>query len=141
MDHAFGHFPTVFVRLTGRNGVVRELNAALDISAEYCVLPPVDAYMLGYQEAANNDPVAPAANTIDYLSYEGVAKAALIVIGGVELGGMRFRNIEFVADDLPQMTRFDALLGRSLLQFLRLDLDYANGRVAIETSQKRVAES
>lgn len=140
MDHAFGRFPTVFVRLTGRNGVVRELNAVLDISAEYCVLPPVDAYNLGYQEAANNDPVVPAANTIDYLSYEGVAKAALIVVAGVELGGMRFRNVEFVAHDLPQQTRFDVLLGRSLLQFLRLDLDCANGRVGIETSQKRDAD-
>jgi predicted aspartyl protease len=128
------------VRLTGRNGLVRELNAVLDVSAEYCVLPPVDAYNLGYQEAFNNDPVVPAANTIDYLSYEGIAKAALVVIAGVELGGIRFRDVEFVAHDLPQQTRFDVLLGRSLLQFLRLNLDYPNGRVAIETSQKRVAD-
>lgn len=141
MDHTFGHFPTVFVRLTGRNGFVRELNAVLDVSAEYCIIPPVDAYNLGYPEAANNDPVAPAANTIDYLSYEGIAKAALIVIAGVELGGMRFRNVEFVAHDLPQQTRFDVLLGRSLLQFLRLDLDYAKGQVAIETSQRRAADA
>ena len=141
MDHAFGHFPAVFVRLTGRNGFVRELNAVLDISAEYCVLPPVDAYNLGYQEAANNDPVVPASNTIDYLSYEGVAKAALIVVDGVELGGMHFHNVEFVAHDLPQGTRFDVLLGRSLLQFLKLDLDYTNAKLAIETSQKRGADA
>jgi hypothetical protein len=140
VDHSFGRFPTVFVRLTGRNGLVRELNAVLDISAEYCIHPPVDAYNLGYQEAANNDPVVPAANTIDYISYEGVAKAALIVIAGVELGGMRFKNVEFVAHDLPQRTRFDVLLGRSLLQFLKLDLDYGIGKIAIEESQKRVTD-
>ncbi|MDG6924246.1 MAG: hypothetical protein JRN67_13265 [Nitrososphaerota archaeon] len=103
-------------------------------------MPQVDAYMLGYQEAANVDDVVPPANTIDYLSYEGIAKAVLIVIAGVELGGMSFQNVEFVAHDLPQQTRFDVLLGRSLLQFLRLDLDYTNGRIAIGTSEKRVAD-
>jgi predicted aspartyl protease len=128
------------VRLTGRNGLVREFNAMLDISAEYCVLPKVDAYALGYYEAANDNPVAPANNTLDFISYEGVGKAALITMAGVELGGMRFPQVEFVAHDLPQATRFDVLLGRSLLQFLKLDLDYSNGQLAIATSQKRVLE-
>ena len=112
----------------------------LDISAEYCVLPKVDAYALGYYEAANDNPVAPANNTLDFISYEGVGKAALITMAGVELGGMRFPQVEFVAHDLPQATRFDVLLGRSLLQFLKLDLDYSNGQLAIATSQKRVLE-
>jgi len=112
----------------------------LDISAEYCVLPKVDAYALGYYEAANDNPVAPANNTLDFISYEGVGKAALITMAGVELGGMRFPHVEFVAHDLPQATRFDVLLGRSLLQFLKLDLDYSNGQLAIATSQKRVLE-
>ena len=128
------------MRLTGRNGLVREFNAMLDISAEYCVLPKVDAYALGYYEAANDNPVAPANNTLDFISYEGVGKAALITMAGVELGGMRFPQVEFVAHDLPQATRFDVLLGRSLLQFLKLDLDYSNGQLAIATSQKRVLE-
>ena len=129
--HPFGRFPTIFVRLTGRNGKTRELNAVLDVSAEYCVLPKVDAYALGYYEAANDDEVAPANNTLDFISYQGYAKVALINMAEVDLGGMSFKNVDFVAYDLPQATRLDVLLGRSLLQFTKLEFDYSLGQLGI----------
>ncbi len=128
------------MRLTGRNGLVREFNAVLDVSAEYCVMPKVDAYALGYYEAANDDPVAPGNNTLDYISYSGYGKSALINMAHVGLGGLSFRNVDFVAYDLPQSTRFDVLLGRSLLQFLKLEFDYSLGQLRIEDARKRSVE-
>jgi predicted aspartyl protease len=113
----------VFVRLKGRNGTVREFNALIDVGAEYCVIPKVDAYALGYQEAANDDPITPAYNTLTFTSYDGYGKVALIEMTQVSLGGMSFDKVDFVAFDLPQATCFDVVVGRSLLQFMKLEID------------------
>jgi predicted aspartyl protease len=125
------------VRLKGRNGSVREFNALVDVGAEYCVIPKVDAYSLGYQEAANDDPITPADNTLTFTSYDGYGKVALIEMAKVDLGSMSFRNVDFVAFDLPQVTGFDVVLGRSLLQFMKLEFDYSVGRLRIEEVRKK----
>ena len=139
-EHAFGKFPTVFVRIKGRNGLVREFNALVDPGAEYCIIPKVDAYALGYSEAANDDPISPADNTLTFSSYDGYGKVALIQIAQVELGTMSFANVEFIAFDLPQVTRFDAVLGRSLLQFTKVEFDYSLGHLRMEKMDKGVVE-
>jgi predicted aspartyl protease len=137
-EHAFGKFPTVFVRLKGRNGTVREFNALVDVGAEYCVVPKVDAYMLGYQEAANDDPITPADNTLTFTSYDGYGKVALIEMDQVDLGSMSFRKVDFVAFDLPQASGFDVILGRSLLRFMKLEFDYSLGKLRMEEMGKSV---
>jgi predicted aspartyl protease len=122
----------VFVRLIGRSGAVREYNALVDPGAEYCVIPKVDAYGLGYPEAANDDPISPAENTLTFTSYNGYLKAAFIQMAQVEIGTMSFGNVDFVALDLPQVTGFDVVLGRSLLQFTKLEFDYSVGQLRME---------
>ncbi len=125
----------MFVRLKGRTSIVREYNALVDTGAEYCIIPKVDAYALGYQEAANDDPVAPADNTTTIVSYDGYAKAALIEMAQVEVGKTTFRKVEFLAFDTPQVAGFDVVLGRSLLQFMKLEIDYGGGQVKMEMSK------
>lgn len=112
--------------------MVRECSALIDPSSEYCVLPKVDAYAMGYPEAANDDPVSPANNTMMYTSFEGYGQSALIRVAEVSLGEMKFRDVEFLAFDLPQNARFDVVLGMSLLKSTRLAIDYPNGRLRIE---------
>lgn len=130
----FGKFPAVFVRVKGRNGKVREFRALVAVSAEYCIIPKVDAYALGYQEAANDDPVSPSNNTLTFASYGGYGNMALITVNQVDLGPMSFKNVDFVAFDLPAPTGFDVVLGRSLLQHTRLHIDFSSGLLQIEES-------
>jgi len=114
---------------------VREFRALVSAGAEYCIVPKVDAYALGYQEAANDDPVTPAENTITSVTYDGYGKMALISIARVDLGSISFDRVEFVAFDLPAATGLDVVLGRSLLRFTRFQLDYASGELRIEDAR------
>ena len=131
-EHTFGKFPTIFVRLRGRGSGVREFNALLDPGVEYCIIPKVDAYSLGYSEAANDDAVSPANNTITFASYDGYGKAALIEMAEVEIGTMSFKNVGFLCFDIPQVTGFDVVLGRDLLQLMKLEFDYSVSQLRME---------
>lgn len=128
----------MFVRLTGRSGGTREFNALLDPGVEYCIVPKVDAYTLGYPEAANDDPVTPANNTLTFTSYGGYGRAALIEMARVELGNLSFTKVDFLALDLPAVTGFDVVLGRSVLQFMKLEIDYSVGQLRVEDVRKGV---
>ena len=129
---ALGMFPTVFVRMTGRGGGVREFRALIDPGAEYCVIPKVDAFFLGFSEIANDDPTGQASNNLTFATYNGYGKAISIVMAQVELGRMSFKKVEFLALDIPQVTGFDVILGRSLLQFMKLEFDYPRATLRIE---------
>ena len=76
--------------------------------------------------------MAPGENTLTFTSYDGYAKAASIEMAKVEIGSMAFSAIEFLALDIPQVTSFDVVIGRSLLKFTRLELDYSTGLLGIE---------
>lgn len=134
-EFPFRRFPSVFAGIKGRNGAVRECNALVDPCSEYCIMPKVDAYALGYPEAANDDPITPADNTLTYTSFDGYGKAAMIIMAEVSFGGLSFRDVEFLALDLPQVTRFDVVLGRSLLKFTRFEIDYSNKLLRIEEAR------
>lgn len=95
-------------------------------------MPKVDAYALGYSEAANDDPVSPADNTVTFTSYEGYGKAALIKLAEVEIGMMSFKNVDFLAYDIPQVAGFDVVLGQNLLRFLKLEFDYSKSQLRME---------
>lgn len=131
-EHALGKFPTIFVRLKGRGPNVMEFNALIDPGSEYCILSKVDAYMLGYTETASDDPITQANNTFTFSSYMGYTKANFIEMEQVQLGAMSFEKVGFLTLDIPQVTRFDVVLGRSLLQFINLELDYPLGQMSIE---------
>lgn len=115
--------------------MVRELNALVDSGAEYCVIPKVDAYALGYPEAANGDPITPANNTLTFTSFDGYGKVALIKMARVEVGPMSFERVDFMAFDLPQVTGLDVVLGRSLLQFMKVEFDYSTGQIRMESAR------
>ena len=140
VEFSFRTFPEVFVGLKGRNGGVRECSALVDPCSEYCIMPKVDAYALGYPEAANDDPVTPADNTLTYTSFDGYGKAALIGIAEVSFGGFSFPNIDFLALDLPQVTRFDVVIGRSLLKFTKLEIDYLTRTLRIVEAKGGAAD-
>ncbi len=102
------------------------------------MITKVDAYGLGYAEAANDDPRALASNTLTFTSVVGYGNGALIQMAQVDLGAMSFRNVEFVAFDIPQVAGFDVVLGRSILQFMDLELNYGTAQLTIEEAKRSV---
>ena len=130
-ERAFQKFPAVFVRLKGRNGVTREYQALLAPTSEYCILPKVDAYQLGYPEAAS-DTRLPSPNSLAIASYMGYGRGASIKIAQVDLGEMSFRDVEFIAFDVSQNVGIDVVLGLTLLRQMRLELDFVSGTLRLE---------
>ncbi len=123
--------PTLFARLRGRNGAVREYKALLSTASDYSVIPKVDAYRLGYPEAARDDPITEPPNLFRGVTYDGFWEGMLITLKEVTIGGRSVPDVDFIAFDLPQATGFDVVLGRSVLASSGVLVDYASGRVSI----------
>jgi predicted aspartyl protease len=121
----------MFGRRRGQNGAVRECLAVVDAGSDYCILPKVDAFALGYPDVARSDTIVRAPNTTTFVTHNGYDKAPLIKMAQVDIGKLAFKGVEFLAFDLPQVSGFDVVFGRSLLQFLRLEIDYVSGLLRI----------
>jgi len=131
LEGAFKKHPAVFARLRGRNGVFREYQALLVPATEYCILPRVDAFQLGYPEAASDSRTS-SPNNLMLASYTGYGRGTRIKIAQVEIGSMSFKDVEFLAFDTLQAVGFDVVLGLTLLRRTRLDLDFASGMLRLE---------
>ncbi len=126
--------PTFFVRLKGRNGKAREYLALVDSAASYCVMPKVDAYALGYGEAiqdSSTDFITRPSNLMTVATFAGYVDAPLVRVDEVSLGGQTFRNVEFLAFDLPQEAGFDVVIGASLLSKAKAKLDMSSFAVSL----------
>ncbi len=132
VELAFVKSPAVFARLRGRNGAVREYRALLVPTAEYCVLPKVDAYRLGYPEAASSGTRVPLPNTLTFASYVGYERGMVIRMAQVDIGSISFEEVEFLAFDILQAVGYDVVLGQNLLREMHLDLDFASGKMRLE---------
>lgn len=137
IEQSFVRFPSVFTRLTGRNGVVREYQALVAPTAEFCIIPTADAYTLGYPEVAPSDPRIPLPNSKMFASYTGYGRGTVINVPRVEVGSISFSNVDFLAFDILQAAGFDLVLGRNLLRSTHLEQDFASGLFRLE----KVADS
>ena len=122
----------MFARLKGRNNAVREYRALLVPTAEYCVLPKVDAYRLGYPEAATAGTRLQPGNNLFFASYKGYESGPAIKMAQVDIGSISLKNVEFFAFDIQQPVGYDVVLGLTLLRGLRLEMDFASGRLRLE---------
>jgi predicted aspartyl protease len=131
----FEKSPTLFVRLKGRNGRTVECRALIDPAAELCVIPKVDAYSLGYTEAfqdTTTDYITRPPNLITLTTCSGYVNAPKFSMIEVSLGSNSYRDVDFLAYDLPQESCLDVLLGRSLLDRTKLKIDYGSRSFIIE---------
>ena len=109
-----------------------EYQALIAPTADYCVLPKVDAFNLGYPEAASVDTRVPAPNTLTFASHNSYGRGTLIKMAQVDVGSISVKDVEFLAFDLLQTVGYDVILGRSLLRHVRLELDFVEGRLRME---------
>ena len=122
------------MRLKGRNGNIREYQAFLSPTFEYCAIPKVDAFALGYEEAAvaGGGRIMQAANALDFASSNEYGRGALIKMTQVDIGPISLRDIEFLTYDLLQATGVDVVLGRSVLQAMKLEIDFSSHMLKLE---------
>ena len=120
----FGRVPAVFARLRGRNDCVREYQALVSPAAEYSIVPKVDAFKLGYPEAARGNLVTQPANLFRGVTYGGYWEGSLVSMKEVAVGRMSASNVDFIAYDIPQIAGFDVILGRSFLAPAKAVIDY-----------------
>jgi hypothetical protein len=133
MKSNFETVPTIFTRLKGKNGRIREYRALISPSSEYCIIPQVDAHYLGSNRLMKN-----IVNATIYernnlaLTCSGYVNALLTVIDKVEIGSISIDNVEFVEYDLPQETCFDIILGQNAFRHNRITIDYKVREIIIE---------
>ena len=135
MQRTFDRFPTVCVRLRGRNEKTREFDAIIAPASEFCVLPKVDAYFLGYGESLQDSVTSYMTrpqNLITLVTPSGYVDAPVIMMKELKLGQHLFENVQFLAHDLPQQMRFDVLLGRSFLTHVKMNVNYVERILTIE---------
>ncbi|MDG6901426.1 MAG: hypothetical protein JRM80_05635 [Nitrososphaerota archaeon] len=135
MEIPFKGFPVVFARLRGRNGCVREYSALLSPGTEYSLVPKVDAYRLGYPEAARDDPVTEPPNLFRGVTFDGYWEGMLISLKEVTIGGASQSDVDFIAYDVPQMAGFDVVLGKSFLARSGVVIDFAASAVRINAKE------
>lgn len=114
----------IFARLTGRNGSVREYPALVAPTSEYCVIPKVDAFSLGYTEAATGGQHIPAQNALHFVTSGGYGRGTLVQMARVDVGAISARDVDFVTYDMQQAVGYDVVLGGSFLEGLSLEVDY-----------------
>lgn len=125
----------MFVRLTGRNGCVREYYALVDFQADYCTLPAVDAYRLGYPEAARMPTEVTQPNLIKIVTHLGYADAPMIKMKEVSIGTILVKDVEFLAFDIFQGNGYDVMLGKTLLKDFNVNVDGARKRLSVQRVQ------
>jgi hypothetical protein len=99
----------------------------VNATTDYCFLPRVDAYRLGYPEAAHDDPVTTPANLVRLATSNGYIDGMMIIIEEVDIGDLKVSRVPFLGFDLPQVTGYDVVLGRSFFvrAALKMEIDFA----------------
>ena len=134
---SFQGLPYLFARLKGKNGRVREYRSVLNPASDYSFLPKVDAFALGYTEAAYTEFVTRPANLVSIATGNGISEGPLIQIVEASVGPIVVRGVDFIAFDLSQQTTCDVVLGKSFLQSLKMSIDYPNRKVTLQNEREQ----
>ena len=120
----FERFPSIFARIEGKSGCIREYDCLIDPISDFCIVPKVDAYALGYPEVAFQHMTVGPPNSRTLLTSSGYNRTVVFTINGVKIGQLRFEDVQFVAFDLPQASGYEAVIGRSLLERTSVAVDW-----------------
>jgi hypothetical protein len=65
------------------------------------------------------------------VTYDGFWEGMLISMKEVAIGVFSKQNVDFIAYDIPQVARYDVILGKSFLTSTELSIDYAASSIRI----------
>ena len=128
---------TVFCRMKGPSGRVREVQAIIEPSFEYCLVLKNDAMQLGYpsvtfrpEDWMDTNP----AEVTNLISIKGVEVGTKIKLKEVSVGSLKARDVEAVVtkSEFPLTIPVGMFLGRSFLRHFRLKVDPKAGAFSLE---------
>lgn len=127
----FGKLPSVFARVKGKSGVIVEYDCLIDPASEYCTVPKVDAYTLGYPEVGFQHATVGPPNTRTILTNGGHNRTVIVNMESVEIGALKFEGVQFAPFDLPQASGYEALIGKSLLERMSMTINWPNRTIEL----------
>ena len=122
---------TLGTTVEGRDGRSVYLRMVLDTGASFTIIPWSAAEALGYHPANSSD-------RVQFMTGSGREAAPLLMLKGIEVLGVRLRQVPVLCHDLPQGSLVDGLLGLSFLRRCRLFLDFQDGVLQLEKGVSEV---
>lgn len=120
----FGKLPSVFARIKGKSGITMEYDCLIDPASEYCTIPKLDAYTLGYPEVAFQHVTVGPPNARTILTNGGHNRTVIVEMRSIEIGPLKFEGVQFAPLDLPQASGYEALIGKSLLERVSFTINW-----------------
>ena len=111
----------------GRTDRSPYLPMALDTGASLTVIPWEVADMLGFDPAKSR-------RRVRFMTGSGVELAPVVVVGAMEVLGVRLNHVPVLCHDLPQGSLVDGLLGLSFLKHCHLSVDFHRGLLDLKKS-------
>lgn len=111
---------------------MREYPALVAPTSEYCVVPKVDVFSLGYTDVPMGDERVPDQNALYFVTSASHGRGTLVKMAQVDVGPISLKDVGFVTYDLQQATGYDVVLGRSFLEGLKLRVDFAARQLELE---------
>lgn len=123
---------TVFCRLTGANGKVRETTAVISPNYEHCFVVKKDAAQIGYPSVTYRPEDwhdAKPDEVVRVITLRGIEMGVIFRIKEISVGPLKAENVEAVVTktDLPHSVPVSMFLGRSFLKHFKLEVDPAAG--------------
>lgn len=127
---------TVFAKVKGPKGAVRELRAVLDFNIPFCIMFSRDLVKLGYPEAALRPKDWQRAHPMQVpyvLSFRGIERSILVKASEISVGNLTAKEVETIVIDLdlPRLVPVDLYLGRSFLNNFTLTVDGPAGFLSL----------
>ena len=108
-----------------------EYDCLIDPASEYCTVPKVDAYTLGYPEVGFQHATVAPPNSRTFLTNGGHNRTVIVNMNSVEIGALKFEDVQFAPFDLPQASRYEALIGKSLLERASMTINWPDRTIGL----------
>ncbi len=131
---------TVFAKLKGPKGAVRELRALMDFNTSFCQMFTKDALQLGFTEGVlrPRDWQRIHPTQVPYIfGFRGIERGILMKMPEISVGRLTARDVDaMVTDlDLPRLLPVELILGRSFLDNFRLTVDGPEGTISLDAGK------
>ena len=123
---------TLFSKIKGANGKVREFTTILDFNWPYSYMLKMDALQLGYMEVSNRPQewaTLYPARVPTTLSMRGIEMCTLVSLKEVSIGKLSMKDVDAIVYHIetPPIIPIDIVLGQTFLKNFKIAVDSKRG--------------
>jgi clan AA aspartic protease (TIGR02281 family) len=115
---------TLKIKIIGPKDL-REIDTILDTGARYTTISWQVLEDIGYDPARTPKKVS-------IITANGIIEAPLLKIKEITIGEIKVNNVEVVCLDVPELVGIEGLLGLSVLDKMKTEIDYKNKILEIQ---------